>query len=102
MVRRWGAVSGGSTLGPAWAVLTPLLAAAVFTFVFSTVFQSRWGSSTGRFDFALLMLSGLIIHNIFSGSVGRAPTLLLANTSYVTKVIFPIEILPVVATCPRW
>ncbi|WP_160121216.1 ABC transporter permease [Rhodovarius lipocyclicus] len=98
VVREVGSRFRGSTLGPAWAVLTPLLTAAVFTFVFSTVFQSRWGGSTGRFDFALLMLSGLIIHNIFSESVGRAPTLLLANTSYVTKVIFPIEILPVVAT----
>jgi len=32
----------GSALGLAWVVLTPLLSAAIFTFVFSTVFQTRW------------------------------------------------------------
>ena len=32
----------GSMLGLTWMVLTPLLSAAVFTFVFSAVFQTRW------------------------------------------------------------
>ena len=88
----------GSTLGLTWMVLTPLLTAAVFTFVFTGVFQTRWGGTqTGPFDFAILMLTGLAVHGIFAEAVGRAPTLIIAQASYVTKVVFPIEILPVVA-----
>ncbi|MEI6159646.1 MAG: ABC transporter permease [Roseococcus sp.] len=87
----------GSMLGLTWMVLTPLLTAAVFTFVFSAVFQARWGATqTGPFDFAILMLVGIAVHGIFAEAVGRAPSLILAQSSYVTKVIFPIEILPVV------
>ncbi len=89
----------GSLLGIAWMVLTPLLTAAVFTFVFSAVFQTRWGGTTptGPFDFAILLLVGMAVHGIFAEAVGRAPTVILAQASYVTKVVFPIEVLPVVA-----
>lgn len=88
----------GSVLGIAWMVLTPLLTAAVFTFVFSAVFQTRWGGTqTGPFDFAILLLVGMAVHGIFAEAVGRAPALILGHGSYVTKVIFPIEVLPVVA-----
>jgi lipopolysaccharide transport system permease protein len=88
----------GSALGLAWVVLTPLLSAAIFTFVFSTVFQTRWPGavSSGPFDFALVLLVGMAVHGIFAESVGRAPSLILGQSSYVTKVVFPIEVLPVV------
>lgn len=89
----------GSVLGLAWMVLTPLLTAAVFTFVFSTVFQTRWGGNAqaGPFDFAILLLVGMAVHGIFAEAVGRAPGLVLTQANYVTKVVFPIEVLPVVA-----
>jgi lipopolysaccharide transport system permease protein len=40
----------GSVLGLAWALRPPMLTAAMFTFVFAGVFQSRWGGSGGPFD----------------------------------------------------
>lgn len=88
----------GSLLGQLWAVLNPLLLLAVYTFVFSVVFQMRWGSiggqSTGQF--ALLVFSGLILFNIFAECVTRAPGLMLENVSYIKKLVFPLEILPYV------
>lgn len=88
----------GSMLGLAWMIITPLLTAAVFTFVFSAVFQARWGLEPGStYDFAIILLVGLAVHGIFAEAVGRAPTLIINNASYVTKVVFPLEILPVVA-----
>ncbi len=85
----------GSLLGLFWAVLTPLLMMAVYTFVFSVVFQARWGTSTGgKAEFALLLLSGLILFTIFSDCLARAPGLMLENVSYIKKVVFPLEILP--------
>ena len=88
----------GSIFGWSWAILNPILMAIVFTFVFSAVFQARWqpGIETGTFDFALILLTGVAIHSAFAEMLSRAPTLIIGNSSYVTKVIFPIEILPVV------
>lgn len=88
----------GSMLGVAWALLMPLFTAAVFTFVFSKVFQARWpGAADGPFDFAIIYLTGMVVHTIFAESVARAPSLVVGNASYVKKVVFPLEILPVVS-----
>lgn len=88
----------GSMLGGAWAVLTPLLTAAVFTLVFTGVFPTRWPRGTGSpFDFALILLTGLAIYNLFAEVLLKAPTLVTSNPSYVTKVVFPLEALPAVS-----
>lgn len=89
----------GSLLGVAWMVLVPLLTATIYTFVFSAVFQTRWlgTAQTGPFDFAILLLVGMSVHSVFAEAVGRAPTIIISHANYVTKVVFPIEILPVVA-----
>ncbi|MGY4598064.1 lipopolysaccharide transport system permease protein [Bradyrhizobium sp. GM22.5] len=41
-------------------------------------------------------LAGLIAHQFLSDAVGRAPSLVLDNKNYVTRVVFPLEILSVV------
>lgn len=88
----------GSTLGLLWSFFNPVLMLAVYTFVFSTVFKARWPGGTGsKSEFALVLFSGLLIFNIFSECINRAPSLILANTNYVKKVLFPLEILPIVA-----
>lgn len=89
----------GSMLGVMWAVLTPVLMLAVYTFVFRTVFKARWsaeGPGAGDGEFALLLFAGLILFNVFAESINRAPGLLLENVSYIKKVVFPLEILPMV------
>lgn len=85
----------GSFLGIFWSFFNPLFMLAVFTFVFSVVFQARWGGGTGsKTEFALVLFAGLIVFNLFAECVNRAPGLILANVNYVKKVIFPLEILP--------
>jgi lipopolysaccharide transport system permease protein len=85
----------GSLLGVAWSFLNPLAMLAVYTFIFSQVFKARWGSldTTGPLGFAINLFAGLIVFNLFSECVNRAPGLILANPNYVKKVIFPLEIL---------
>jgi lipopolysaccharide transport system permease protein len=93
----------GSWLGILWTVITPLLLLAVYTFIFSTVFQARWkfagdvnpSEQTG--EFALILFSGLIVFNFFSECIARAPSLMLENISYIKRVVFPLEVLPWVA-----
>jgi lipopolysaccharide transport system permease protein len=45
----------------------------------------------------MILFAGLIVFNIFSDCISRAPSLITANTNYVKKIIFPLEILPGVA-----
>jgi lipopolysaccharide transport system permease protein len=88
----------GAMLGLLWSFLNPLFMLAVYTFVFSVVFKARWsGGGDSKTEFALILFSGLIIFNLFSECITRAPTLILSNANYVKKVVFPLEILPVVA-----
>jgi lipopolysaccharide transport system permease protein len=89
----------GSILGLAWSFLNPLCMLAVYTFFFSVVFEARWGGLSGesKFDFAVILFSGLILHAFFSECLMRAPALILSNTVYVKKMNFPIEILPWIA-----
>ncbi len=87
----------GSFLGLLWSFVTPLLMLAIYTFVFSVVFKVRLenvDSSDNRFEFALLLFAGLIVFNLFSECISRAPRLILSNVNYVKKIIFPLEILP--------
>jgi lipopolysaccharide transport system permease protein len=85
----------GSLFGLAWSFFHPLLMLAIYTLVFGFVFHTRWGGEvSGTADFALVLFSGLIVFNVFSEAVNRAPGLLLSYTSYVKKVVFPLECLP--------
>lgn len=84
----------GSFLGLCWSFFNPLLLLAVYTFVFSVVFEVRWGVTvTGRGQFAVILFSGLIVHGLLSESLTRAPGLILGNVNFVKKVVFPLEIL---------
>jgi len=89
----------GSVLGLAWSFFNPLFMLAVYTFVFSVVFKSRWGAGQdeGKTQFAVILFVGMIMHGLLAEVLNRAPTLIISNVNYVKKVVFPIEVLPVVA-----
>lgn len=85
----------GSAMGLLWSFLNPLFMLTVYTFVFSVVFQARWGSGgESKTEFALVLFAGLIVFNLFAECINRAPSLILSNQNYVKKVVFPLEILP--------
>lgn len=90
----------GSTFGVLWSVLTPVLMVSVFTFVFGEIFQSKWAGaqSTNHLDFAAALFVGLLVYNIFSECIGKAPYLITNNPNYVKKIVFPLEILSIVST----
>ncbi len=88
----------GTWLGLCWLVIQPLLLLGVYTFVFTVVLQPRGISATaGPATPALTIFTGLILFNVFADALNRAPRLLHSNRLYVSQVIFPIEILPVVS-----
>ena len=88
----------GSIMGLLWAFLNPVFMLIIYTFVFSVVFKARWGigENETKTQFALMLFAGLIVFNFFSEVVNRAPGLIISNINYVKKVVFPLEILPLV------
>lgn len=90
----------GSALGLAWSFFNPVFMLVVYTFVFSEIFKSRWGGLGGddsKTQFALVLFVGMIVLGLFGEVLNRAPGLIVGNANYVKKVIFPIDILPVIA-----
>ena len=89
----------GSALGLAWSFFNPVFMLIVYTFVFSVIFKMRWdiGGDESKAQFAVVLFVGLIVHGLFAEVLNRAPSLILSNVNYVKKVVFPLEILPVIS-----
>ena len=81
-------------LGILWSILTPLALLGIYTFVFSVVFQGRWGNdpNESRGEFALTVFCGMLLYNLFAEVVNRAPVMIVANPNYVKRVVFPLEV----------
>ena len=85
----------GSILGFGWAVLNPLLLLAIYTFVFSVVFQMRWDVPVdNRMAFALIIYTGMVVHGFFAECMTRSPALVVDNRNLVKRVVFPLQLLP--------
>ncbi|MBK1890242.1 ABC transporter permease [Undibacterium sp. 14-3-2] len=88
----------GSRLGIIWSLLTPVFMLAIYTFVFSEIFRARWTpASQSKAEFAIALFSGMIMFNLFSEIINRAPTLIVSNANFVKKIVFPLEILACVS-----
>lgn len=89
----------GSVMGLAWSFFNPVFMLTVYTFVFSVIFKSRWGGGgeESKIQFAVVLFVGMIVHALFAEVLNRAPSLILSNVNYVKKVVFPLDILPVIA-----
>jgi len=86
----------GAALGLFWAVLRPLMMLAIYAVVFGFVFKSRYFQHNETpLEFGLAMFCGLALFDFFAECVGRAPTLIQNSSNLVTKVVFPLETLPV-------
>lgn len=91
----------GSFLGSLWAFATPLFMLAVFSVFFNLILQSKWstGSSEIQPNFVTMLFTGLMVHAFFSEVLVRAPMSVQANPNFVKKIVFPIEILPLIGVC---
>ncbi len=85
----------GSVLGVGWTVLTPMAMLAVYTLVFRHIFKAKWpGVEDGNMSFALNLFAGLLVFNWAAEFLSRAPRLVAEQPNLVTKVVFPLQVLP--------
>jgi len=78
----------GSVLGLGWTLLNPLIMVGAYWIVFKFLFGSPIQ------NYALFMFVGLMVWTLFYGGISVAASSLVANSSLVTKVRFPREIIP--------
>ncbi|MEP7269885.1 MAG: ABC transporter permease [Acidobacteriota bacterium] len=85
----------GSLGGLSWSIITPAVMIAIFTLIFSGIFQARFGKTPGHFSFAVYLFCGMLPWIAFSDGVQRATTVLTENVNLIKRVVFPVEALPV-------
>jgi lipopolysaccharide transport system permease protein len=84
----------GSFAGLFWSFFNPLLMLVIYTFVFGVIFKSRWNAQvSGHFQYAIVLFAGLNINTLFAECANRSTTLIIENTNFVKRVVFPLETL---------
>lgn len=84
-------------LGILWSLVNPLVMILIYSFVFGVIFEVRFGraAATGEMPYGIVLFSGLLLHIFIAETLLRSQGIILENTNYVKRVIFPLEILPV-------
>jgi lipopolysaccharide transport system permease protein len=84
----------GSFADAFWALLNPLLLMLTYFFVFGIVLQTRFAGDPSRHGFVLFFLAGMIPWLAMNESIARAPNTAMEHRNLITKLIFPVEVLP--------
>lgn len=86
----------GSMLGTLWMALLPIISVLVYTVVFGLILKQRWpGLESNKWTYPLLIWAGLGLFNAFAEVVQRATSIIAAQPNLVKKVVFPLDVLPV-------
>jgi len=86
----------GSLLGVLWPLINPLGHLLLYTFVFSVILKVRFSHDGSTSTFALYLMAGLLPWSALAEAVSRSTTCILEVPNLVKKVVFPLEILPMV------
>lgn len=86
----------GSLLGAFWPLINPLGHLVLYTFLFSIVLKVKFGNDPSTGNFALYLMAGLLPWGCLAESLARSTTVILESPNLVKKVVFPLEILPIV------
>lgn len=86
-----------SALGVGWLILQPIVHILLFTLVFYQFFQIRWPSGDGSpGEYGLQVFIGLSLYAFVSEIINRGPGTIWSYPYLVTKVRFPLAMLPAV------
>jgi lipopolysaccharide transport system permease protein len=88
----------GSLGGIVWLFITPVVNILLYSFVFSVVFRAPVPENFGDVTFVIFLMIGYLPWYAFGDAIGRSSSLLLEKAPLITKVMFPVQIIPVVGT----
>jgi len=86
----------GSLLGLLWPLINPFGHLLLYTFLFSVVLKVKFGTSGSTSNFALYLMAGLLPWGAFAEALARSSTVILEHPNLVKRVVFPLQILPLV------
>ena len=89
------AASAGGVL---WLFITPIVHILIYSFVFGYIFQIRSPAEFGETRFVIFMMIGYLPWFAFAEAISRSTNLLLDKAPLITKVMFPVQILPLTGT----
>ncbi|WP_188052264.1 ABC transporter permease [Aureimonas fodinaquatilis] len=89
----------GTFGGLYWYVIQNVIIVLIYSSVFGSILRGMWREEgLGEINFTIVLFLGLIQYNLLSEILIRAPHQIVQNANLVTKVLFPLEILPVILT----
>lgn len=88
----------GSLGGILWLFVTPIVNIAIYSFVFSVVFRAPMPENFIGVPFVVFLMIGYLPWFAFADAVGRASGLLIEKAPLITKVMFPVQLIPMVGT----
>lgn len=83
-----------TVLGAGWAILQPLLTAAIFTLFFNRV--AKISSGSADIPYPVFAYLGIMLWNTFSGALTGVSNALVSSQGLITKVYFP-RIIPLLS-----
>ena len=87
-----------SVAGFLWLFLTPVANIIIYAFVFSYIFKIRSVEGFEETSFVLFLMIGYLPWFAFAESIGKSTVLLIDKASLITKVKFPVQVLPLAGT----
>ena len=88
----------GSVMGWFWLVLAPVILLLIYWLIFATIFGiGDEATRSGRTSYPLLIFAGISVFQVFGECLQRGPGLIREHPNYVQRVVFPVELLAVVA-----
>lgn len=67
---------------------------AMYTLLFSVVFQARWGQMQDHVSYGVMIYAGLVLHGFLMDVISRATACIVGQANLVKKVVFPPVLLP--------
>jgi ABC-type polysaccharide/polyol phosphate export permease len=87
----------GTVLGFLWSFVNPLLLMIVYTLVFGFIIPARDPAFEGNpLIYAVFLFCGVLPWTWFSSSSLESANVLMAQGNLIKKILFPVEILPIV------
>ena len=84
----------GSIIGVFWSILNPVLQLTLYTVVFSTVMNMRFGDDPSWGRFALYLFAALLPWMALQEAIIRSSRSFIENAHLIKKLRFPLETLP--------
>jgi lipopolysaccharide transport system permease protein len=86
-------------LGPAWAILQPLILMLIFTVIFGWFARFDSKEFSEGFAYPVFVFAGLIPWTLFSQGMPQSALSLINQQHLLTKVYFPRLYIPIAAAC---